>query len=185
MIFFVDTNPSGDFKKGYGSPFYFVRENVDKYFLLNFMSQYAMGEKITDLCPTEDMMNLYVSGEEEQFEQQYIDYILTNEKAFIAFVEIMMGEYYGGNVVIFSDFSVSLIEECVCLICEVIRKRYGERPVIVKDLSDLLYYDDSEMSPTGMQYFLQDKEFYVQKTTDANTIMKSIDAVEDMNGGMI
>lgn len=185
MIFFMDTSDNSEFNRGYSPILPYLKENTDRYFLLNFMSPYSLGTKLTNLTPPYDLTVLAVQEKEEEFEHKYFDYLLYDKDAFIDLMEIMMAEYYGQNVIVLTDLSVNVISQAVECIRNFIRKRYEENTVLIEDISDLLEtYDESEyeMSPMCYPIFNRDKEYYLRETVDPEELLRNSYQVEYVNG---
>lgn len=184
MIFFVDTSSDSEFMTGSTPIYHFIRDNPERYFLLNYMSGYSIGNKLSNLFPPFEMEKVFKRSETE-FMQTYTTYLLYNKEVFIDIMEIMMSEYYGGDVIVFTDLSVDILMVTTDLICDFIYKRYSEHPIIVKTLYDLLNYDDQEMDQYHHQIFMNDKEFYTIETVDVKDLQNNIGMIEDMNGSNI
>lgn len=187
MIFFVDTSEESEFRNSNYPVISYIRDNMENYYLLNFMSPYSMGDKLQHLTPSYELAVDYAKGKEEDFERKYFDYLLYDKDAFLDVMEIMMSEYYGGNVIVLTDLSAGIISEAVEVIRSFIYKRYEENPVIVRDIRDIIECDEEDrgMSEECIPIFARDKEYYILETSDPDDIVKNSYAVEVANGGNV
>lgn len=88
---------------------------------------------------------------EEQFDQTYFNYIMTNDFAFIDMMYIVMEIYKGNNVyLIINDtpFYNKLVESFV----EILKQRYGIIPYFVSEMSD---YDSIMSHPDQTTFSTQ------------------------------
>lgn len=182
MIFFVDTSDDSEFNKGDYPVLNYIRELPDSYFLLNYMSSYSIGDKLDNLIPTYEMGVKFLQGKEEEFESDYLNYILFSKDQFLDIMEIMMSEYYGGNVIVLTDLKSPIIQESVDIIISFINKRYGESPIIVKAFNDFIECkEDTGMSVECYNVFMRDKEFYSREIVDPNELLNNINSIEKAN----
>ena len=153
-----------------------VVSTPEKYFILNIFNPVNLGTPLGGLFPPEGLLKL-APYDSAQFEQLYINYIVSNEVAFQDFLEIMMAYYYNNEVLILTDLYSPVIEPMIDCIMKLIQKRYGYICSIVESLDDLIYARDSEMSEQGFAMFVQDREWYLRRTVDPNELLKNIELV--------
>lgn len=187
MIYFVDTSSDYGDNTRLRSIIEYIKDNMDDYYLLNFMSQLSIGDKLNSLEPKYDLAVDFAESKEEEFERKYFDYLLYDKDAFLDIMEIMMSEYYGGNVIVLTDLSSNIISDAIEIIRSFIYKRYGENPVIIRDIIDILECDtqDRGMDQSAYDTFLRDKEYYIMQVSDPDKLIKNSYEVEKVNGGMV
>ena len=154
------------------------------YEMMNLCSPISIGNPLNNLMPPPQIIE-QMRWDDNQFELNYIGWVLRNPASFLDFMSIMMGEYYHTSVVVFYH-QQSLMIECIvdCLI-KLIRERYGIRPIRVIEFEDLINIEDSAMTPTGTAQFMIDKEFYTVNTADPDVLMKTLEEVEEYNAELV
>ena len=159
-----------------------------KWWVYNFMCLVNIGRYVNDLFPPKQMLEFFRNSDmgSPEFDKYYTEYILNEDNAFVAFMDIMMGQYYGGNAFVLYDDNSPLIDNLVDSISKLIEFRYGLVPRIVHEEIDLFYLgNDDAMSPQGIEFFMADKERYTQLVTDPKELMGSSMIMEDISGGTI
>lgn len=162
--------------------------NEQKWWVYNFMCLTNIGRYVNDMFPPKQMLEFFRNADmgSSEFDTHYANYILSEENAFVAFMDVMMGQYYGGNAFVLYDDNSPLVENLVDSISKLIELRYGLVPKIVHDEMDLMFLDDdSGMSPQGYEVFMMDKERYTMLVTDPQELMKASAIMEDISGGTI
>lgn len=157
-----------------------------RFWKYNFMNRVNLGTPINTLFPPKQITDLYRIDMmySVEFDKLYMNYILSCDDAFISFMNILMGQYYGNNsfVLINDD---ELISNFVEALIKLILVRYGMNCSIVNDPSDIPYVVESEMSPLGLQTFMMDKERFTYLTTDGDQLLRNNIEMEDYNGTFI
>ena len=159
-----------------------------KWWVYNFICLTNIGGYVNDMFPPKQMLEFFRNADmgSPEFDTHYANYIISEEKSFIAFMDIMMGQYYGGNSFVLYDDNSPLVENLVDSICKLIELRYGIVPRIIHEELDLFFLgDDTVMTPQGLQVFMVDKERYTQLVTDPTEIMQNSSIMEDISGGTI
>jgi len=148
----------------------------ERYFVLNFFNPTNLGDRLNTLwappiifqtCPLDSA----------EFDMAYANYILTNDDAFIDFMEIMMCMYYNEDVFILTDLDSPPVVSMCESILKLIQQRYGYNCYIANEPEDIFSMPMSEISEMGSQVFIQDKERYAYLTVDAKELMKNIETV--------
>jgi len=96
--------------------------------------------------------NANISLYDENFDQFFANYVLTDDKAFVAFMSVVYELYEGRNVFITiskNEASESLAES----ITKLIQVRYGYTCQFVNEFNDIDFDDDSEFSTNGIYTF--------------------------------
>lgn len=152
--------------------------------MFNLLCPAMIGDRVDSLYPPKEIKDR-ASFDSNLFEQFYTGWILNDQNAFITFMEIIMGDYYSSNAVVFTDFRYDVIDSIVDCLIKFIRSRYGLKAIIAYDVEDIGKCTDTCMSPAGLQAFMQDKEWYTQRTANIEALKSSLDMVEDMNNGSV
>lgn len=136
---------------GYG-PLYFCH----KYKAFNLNSPDTRYPIVSDLMPSHDVMSheALLHDESKLFEQEYFQYLLTNENAVSALLPILLQEYHDGTALTQietlhnSPYTDSLVES----LCKFFVLVYGLRPIAVYTPEDLelLSVQNSVFHPQGL-----------------------------------
>lgn len=118
----------------------------DSLYVWNLSSLKDFGMRL-DLIPTTDM-NIY----DPMFDQFFANYVFSNDRAFVAFMNIVYQLYEGYNVFICigkNDVSETLAES----ITKLIQVRYGYTCQFVNEINDIDFDDESEFNTAGIYTF--------------------------------
>jgi len=118
----------------------------DSLCVWNLSSLKEFGMRL-DLIPVTDT-NIY----DPMFDQFFANYIFSNDRAFVAFMNIVYQLYEGLNVFICigkNDVSETLAES----ITKLIQVRYGYTCQFVNDYDDIDFDDESEFTTAGIYTF--------------------------------
>lgn len=180
---------------------YFVDYRVDKFIALiidkfkySLRSLYApigIASKaipITDIDPPTELQHYYLIGDMESFRYYYLQY-LESYKPLLSLIDLVLGEYYNDDVIVFTDLSYDF--DCVIIECisMVINRRYGTNSIMintVEDMNDCLFNANTskENKPIAcIQRFMNDKEWYYRQTIDSKELLENLDAMEEYSYG--
>lgn len=126
-----------------------------KLAVYNFSSLKENFGKRLELLPV-TQMNAY----DKTFDQFYMDFIMTNDIAFMSFMQIIYQLYCGLDVYIGisnGDIYESLAES----LTKIIQCRYGYNAQFIHTIEDFDFNDDSEFSSIGIETFDSDRERYI------------------------
>jgi hypothetical protein len=150
--------------------------DADRYFVLNFFNPTNLGTRLSNLWAPEIILKTCPLDSVE-FDMSYANYILTNDNAFQDFMEILMSMYYNEDVFVLTDLdSPPVVSMCESII-KLIQQRYGFNCYIANDIGDILVIPDSEMTESGNQIFMQDKERYTTISVDTEKLLENIETI--------
>jgi len=159
----------------------YLLSDRERYFVLNFFNTTNLGDRLDKLWVPSIILQA-TALESREFDMLYANYILTEDGAFTAFMEIMMAMYYNdGDVFILTDLSSPPVVNMCESIIKLIQQRYGYNCYMANSVEDVFEIPDSNMSEIGVQIFMQDKERYVYLTVDPKTLLSNIDAIDEQN----
>ena len=182
---------------------YFVDYRIDKFIALvidkfkySLRTIYAPigiasnGIPIDNINPPVEIMHYYYTGDMESFRYYYLQYLETY-KPLLSLIDLVLGEYYNGDVIVLTDLSNDYccnILECVSI---VINRRYGSNTTMintVEDMNDCLFDSNTSKetrSNACIQRFMNDKEWYYNQTINGKEkeLLNSIDDMEEYSYG--
>lgn len=160
LVFLYDNSEIGDITDnvdGKVIAFKFTSYRNEDILFLNNLFPYQFNEALPAFSSSELPSDLDYNNERE-FDIQYMNYILSNERAFLNMMSVMWELYNGSNVcVLVSDkdeYRESLNESLI----KFIQQRYGWNANIVKSIDDIEVLEDGDFSPSGILNFDEDKE---------------------------
>lgn len=152
--------------------------------MFNLLSPIMIGDRVDMLYPPKEVKD-QATFDSNIFEQFYTGWILNDKNAFITFMQIIMGDYYSENAVVFTDLNHEVLDAIVDCLIKLIRSRYGLKAIVAYDVEDICKTMDTCMNPIGAQQFMQDKEWYTLNTANIEALKRSLDEIEDMNNDTI
>lgn len=157
-----------------------------KFWKYNFMNRTMIGTIINGMFPPKQILDLYKNDMmySVEFDKLYANYILTCDSAFVSFMNILMGQYYGENSFVLINDELESIINLTESIIKLIQVRYGLNCSIVNDPYDILYCEESDMSDNGIKTFMIDKERFTKLTND-ESILQNAYILEEHNGTYI
>ena len=133
----------------------FIKSNDVIIFNLTSLNERYYNARL-DIFPP----NSLGANSEYEYDQKYYEWVYTNDIPFINIMKIIMALYNGLNVFLvvtdewWSDVSVESL-------LKMIQARYGINAVLISNMDDLIYAQDSTFEPTWGLYNLdQDRERY-------------------------
>ena len=159
----------------------FVMNKMDGT-IFNLSSYYNIGVDVGNLIPHGDFPLEYRNSDD--FEMNYIPWLLTTKEVFSDFISIMLGDYYSSNsYVLFQTTPVTVfVIDCLMTL---IRKRYGKTPFIVYSLEDMMKTYETSMSYEGIETFMRDKELYTYGNFNPENFNKMLEEAERYNGSTL
>lgn len=178
---------------------YFIDYRLDNYIALiadkfnySIRTIYApigiasRGIPINDINPPIEIMDYYCNGDMEGFRYYYLQY-LESYKPLLSLIDLVLGEYYNGDVLVLTDLSNDYccnILECVSLI---MNRRYGTNSIMIncmEDMNDCIFNTNTSKevkSNDCIQRFMNDKEWYYTQTLEGKEkeLLDNLDAMED------
>lgn len=158
----------------------------ERYFILNFFNITGLGERIDALWPPNLVFQAAPSIEDAAFDGFYVNYVLNNDEAFQAFMEITMASYYNNDeVFVLTDFDSPPVVAIIECVIKLIQARYGYTCYIANSVEDLNNIPESEMSDSGVYNFMIDKERYTRLSIDPKELLENIEVIGNENDGCI
>lgn len=168
--------------------------NPEKFYLMNFCSNYNIGESVKKLFPPPNIINVYVRNDynnlieaymdTEEFKNSYLNYLCSYD-AFLGILEIMMNDYYYDNVAIITDLKSNIVCTLIDLISQFIYDRYMYQPIVINDILDLSVMKQTSIPVERLGIFQSDKEYYVKHTVDPKKLLDEVDKLEVANSGTV
>ena len=109
----------------------------------NFMSMLELGVRLDDLIPNEQLMaalreSEYGDGENvELFDNMYVQYILSNDKPFIALMNLCSDFLKEDDVILISNYNNRVTMPILDCLLKLIQERYGVMAFLVNTIDDI------------------------------------------------
>lgn len=136
------------------------------------------------ISPPQEIIQYYRMEDYEKFRYFYLQY-LESYYPLLSIVDIVLSEYYNGDVIILtdlqSDFCCNVIE-CISI---VLNRRYGSNCMMInsiEDMNECLFNADtsSELKTNDcIQRFMNDKEWYYHQVTNAKELLDNLYNMEE------
>lgn len=189
MVIFMDTSEESEFAHSdQGMTVYdYIKSYPNKYYILNFCSNYPVGTQLHYLIPSPELQLLFFNGMDEEFKRQYIQYVFDNKEAFLEFIMIMVYDYYSDaeGCIVLTNLHNQIISCVIDYLIELYNWKYKYVPTIGSCIEDLIKSKDNNFPPEFMQALIADKEYFIYNTTDPNMLIQNSTTVEDYNGRMV
>lgn len=159
-------------------PVYYL--SPERFRVLNLFSNIGLGKMLTKLFPPDNLLRM-VRYDSIEFLNMYTNYVMNDLDAFQDFMEIIMANYYSQDALVLTDLKSPVITPMIECIIQIINSRYGLNPYIIQEISDLGYAKETDMTYAGTGQFMNDKEWYVRRTTTPENIEEKIRVMEHVN----
>lgn len=130
--------------------------NTRRIYVFNLLSYDIRFPKVSKLIPQAELMSdfAYMNDDSQQFEQEYFEYLDTQEPPFLDMMQILTKEYIDGLSLIIVQTSINnpFCDSIVASLIKYFYTRYGIRAVTIQDGIDLedLKESNSIFSPAGL-----------------------------------
>ena len=154
---------------------------MNNLFLFNFTS---LCENVERWNIVSDWLNGAYLGDELQFCDAFIHYIIEDDNAFFAFFSMLYQYYLGNNIYIMIDDTSPFLSLMNEFLFDFIHDRYGINVFVLNDPDDYLSIDESlcDMTIFGVGIFDQDKERYTTMAVAKDIQLKGFEQVKKEYG---
>lgn len=139
------------------------RPDTYNFYEFNLSSPVNVGINLASLLPNPEYIdpNLITgNAETPEFDMAYGNYILSNREQFFMFMQMILPLYEDPSACVIVYYSYSPYRDFILeFFNKFIQARYGYRPYIINDISDLeCVKDDSSFSVRGILQIQEDSE---------------------------
>lgn len=124
---------------------YNINANTSEFTFLNIMPSPALLPRISN---------------PEEFDKEYVNYIMLNDSIFIQFMRILISLAFGKDVILLIYKEESTFDPITEVIVKFIQQRYGYNYILADDLSYIEQFPQSSFTTEGLVNYQQDFNRY-------------------------